>query len=97
MIVLCHPGMADCVNREDSGCKSCLLLRSNLSDVMKRVGDHDMLVRMLDLATNQRDLLQKQLCAALESDANSKRECSMLQVRHCLFLCIVDLEIVLTI
>ena len=51
---------------------------------MKRVGDHDMLVRMLDLATNQRDLLQKQLCAAIESDANSKRECSILQVRDLL-------------
>jgi hypothetical protein len=74
--------MANSVHQEASDCSNCSLLRSNLSDVMKRLGDHDMLVRMHDLATKQRDLLQKQLCSALESDANSKRECTAMQVRN---------------
>ncbi len=69
------------MNEEASDCSNCALLRSNLSDVMKRLGDHDMLMRMLDLATKQRDLLQKQLSAAAESEANCKRECAAMQVR----------------
>jgi hypothetical protein len=73
--------MANTINQEAPGCSNCSLLRSNLSDVMKRLGDHDMLVRMHDLATKQRDLLQKQLCAAIEGDADSKRECAAMQVR----------------
>ncbi len=77
--------MTDTGIKEDLLCNSCSLLRTNLSDVMKRLGDHDMLVRMLDLATKQRDLLQKQLCAAKESEAGAKRECSNMQVRD--FFC----------
>jgi hypothetical protein len=77
--------MTDTGIKEDLLCNSCSLLRTNLSDVMKRLGDHDMLVRMLDLATKQRDLLQKQLCAAKESEAGAKRECSNMQVRE--FFC----------
>ena len=69
------------MNEEASDCSNCALLRSNLSDVMKRLGDHDMLMRMLDLATKQRDLLQKQLSAAAESEANCQRECAAMQVR----------------
>jgi hypothetical protein len=64
-------------------CSSCVLLRRNLSDVVKRLGDHDMLVRMHDLATKQHDRLQKQLCALTESEANYKRECAAMHVRHC--------------
>jgi hypothetical protein len=74
--------MATNANQEAVECSSCSLLRSNLSDVMKRLGDHDMLVRMLDLTTKQRDSLQKQLCTAAESEAGSKRECSAMQVRQ---------------
>jgi hypothetical protein len=51
---------------------------------MKRLGDHDMLVRMLDLTTKQRDLLQKQLSTAVENEANFKRECTAMQVRSLL-------------
>jgi hypothetical protein len=78
--------MATNLNHQEVECSSCSLLRSNLSDVMKRLGDHDMLVRMLDLTTKQRDCLQKQLCAATESESSSKRECAAMQVRRLLFL-----------
>ncbi len=72
------------MNQEASDCSNCSLLRSNLSDVMRRLGDHDMLVRMLDLATKQRDLLQKQLSTAVENEANCKRDCTAMQVRSLL-------------
>jgi hypothetical protein len=72
------------MNQEASDCSNCSLLRSNLSDVMRRLGDHDMLVRMLDLATKQRDLLQKQLSTAVENEANCKRDCAAMQVRSLL-------------
>jgi hypothetical protein len=74
--------MAQIVSQDAAECSSCALLRSNLSDVMKRLGDHDMLVRMHDLATKQQDRLQKQLIALADSEANYKQQCAAMHVRH---------------
>ena len=74
--------MAQIVSQDAAECSSCVLLRSNLSDVMKRLGDHDMLVRMHDLATKQQDRLQKQLFALADSEANYKQQCAAMHVRH---------------
>lgn len=69
-------------NQESSECRGCSLLRSNLSEVMKRLGNHDMLVRMHELAIKQRDVLQKRLVAATESEAILKTQYNAMQVRH---------------